>query len=59
MQSGYLAYALIDIIVDHYFIVLDEMSERIQALEEEIMEDPSPEVLTKVNAWKSGTTATT
>ena len=49
MESGYLAYALIDIIVDHYFIVLDEINERIQVLEEEIMKDPSPEVLSKVN----------
>ena len=53
MQSGYLAYALIDIIVDHYFIVLDEINERIQALEEEIMIDPSPEVLAKVNALRA------
>lgn len=53
MQSGYLAYALIDIIVDHYFIILDEINERIQALEEEIMKDPSPEVLAKVNALRA------
>ena len=52
MQSGYLAYALIDIIVDHYFIVLDEINERIQALEEEIMKDPSPEALAKVNVLR-------
>ena len=52
MQSGYLAYALIDIIVDHYFIVLDEINERIQALEEEIMKDPSPETLAKVNVLR-------
>ena len=53
MQSGYLAYALIDIIVDHYFMVLDEMNEQIQVLEEEIMTDPSPEVLAKVNVLRS------
>ena len=52
MQSDYLAYALIDIIVDHYFIVLDQINERIQVLEEEIMKDPSPEVLAKVNALR-------
>ena len=53
MQSGYLAYALIDIIVDHYFIVLDEINERVQVLEEEIMKAPSPEVLTKVNILRA------
>ena len=53
MQSGYLAYVLIDIIVDHYFLVLDEINERIQALEEEIMKDPSPEALAKVNVLRA------
>ncbi|MDE0686528.1 MAG: magnesium/cobalt transporter CorA [Candidatus Poribacteria bacterium] len=53
MQAGYLAYALIDIIVDHYFMVLDEINEQIQVLEEEIMTDPSPEVLAKVNALRA------
>ena len=52
MQSGYLAYALIDIIVDHYFITLDHINERIQGLEEEIMADPSPEVLAKINVLR-------
>ena len=53
MQPGYLAYALIDIIVDHYFIVLDQVNERIQVLEEEIMKDPSPEVFAKVNVLRA------
>ena len=52
MQPGYLAYALIDIIVDHYFIVLDQINERIQVLEEEIVKDPSPEVFAKVNVLR-------
>lgn len=49
MHAGYLAYALIDVIVDHYFVVLDEINERVQVLEEEIMQNPLPEVLAKVN----------
>lgn len=49
MHSGYLAYALIDVIVDHYFVVLDEVNERVHVLEEEIMNESSPEVLKKVN----------
>ena len=52
MPSGYLAYALIDIIVDHYFITLDEIDERIQALEEDIMTNPSSEVLDKINVLR-------
>lgn len=53
MHAGYLAYALIDVIVDHYFVVLDEINERVQVLEEEIMQNPSPEVLAKVNDLRS------
>jgi magnesium transporter len=52
MQSGYLAYALIDIIVDHYFIVLDEVNEQVQVLEEDIMKDPSPEIISKINVLR-------
>ena len=49
MQSDYLAYALIDVIVDNYFIVLDEIGERIESVEEEAITNPTPEVLTKIN----------
>ena len=36
MGADYLAYALIDSIVDHYFILLEKCGERIEALEEEL-----------------------
>ena len=52
MRSGYLAYTLIDVIVDHYFLVLDEIDERVQALEEEIMKNPSSEILAKINVLR-------
>ncbi len=41
--SDYLAYRLIDAVVDQYFIVLDQLNDRIELLEEEIMESPTPE----------------
>lgn len=43
--SDYLAYALIDCIVDHYFIVLEQLGERIEALEMQLYDeagDPDP-----------------
>lgn len=49
MQADYLAYALIDVIVDHYFIVLEQLSDRLESVEEEIITDPSSEVLGKIN----------
>ena len=39
----YLAYALMDTIVDNYFVVLEKIGEDIEALEEEIVTDPRPE----------------
>ena len=53
MQSGYLTYALIDIIVDHYFIALEKVDERVEALQEEIMTNPSSDVLAKINALRA------
>ncbi|MDE0011872.1 MAG: magnesium/cobalt transporter CorA [Candidatus Poribacteria bacterium] len=48
-QSDYLAYALIDVIVDHYFIALEQLSDAIQAVEEESIANPTSEVLEKIN----------
>jgi magnesium transporter len=45
----YLAYALIDAIVDHYFTVLEKLGERVEALEEELMTNPSPETLQTIH----------
>ena len=52
MQSGYLAYALIDVIVDHYFVVLEQLGDRIESVEEEAITNPTSEVLEKINALR-------
>ncbi len=49
MHSDYLAYALIDVIVDYYFMALEQLSEAILVVEEEAIADPTPEVLEKIN----------
>jgi len=36
----YLCYALMDAMVDHYFLVLEKMGEEIEALEEEVLTKP-------------------
>lgn len=50
-QSGadYLCYALIDMIVDNYFVVMEQLGDRIENLEEEIIRKPSPRSLAKIN----------
>lgn len=48
-NSDYLLYALLDSVVDHYFVVLEILGERIDALEEELLENPSNETLSKLH----------
>ncbi|NQU12040.1 magnesium/cobalt transporter CorA [bacterium] len=38
--ADYLLYALLDAIVDQYFVILEQLGERIEALEEGLMHDP-------------------
>ena len=45
MGSDYLAYALIDAIVDNYFIVLEEVGDQIENLEDEVMTRPTTETM--------------
>lgn len=44
----YLFYRFIDTIVDNYYLVLDHFAERIEQLEDEVMENPSIETLQKL-----------
>jgi magnesium transporter len=48
----YLAYALIDDIVDNYFIVMEQIQERVEDLEEELVVHPLQQSLRKINQLK-------
>ncbi len=50
--SDYLAYALADSVVDHYFIVLDQLQEVIESLEEEVMYNPDNQTKGKIHQLK-------
>ena len=50
--SDYLAYCLIDAIVDHYFVILEALEDRIQPLEEAVVETPEPQVMQSIQAVK-------
>lgn len=39
--SDYLAYALVDSLVDHYYVVLEDMEGVIEALEDQMTDDPN------------------
>jgi magnesium transporter len=53
-RSGvdYLAYSLIDAVVDNYFIVLENLGEQIEILEEELVTEPGPETLHAIHDLK-------
>ena len=53
MGADYLAYALIDAIVDNYFVVLENTGEKIESLEEELLVNPDPELLRAIHRLKS------
>ncbi len=44
MGADYLAYCLLDCVVDHYFFVLEHLGEQIEGIEEEIMAHPGQNV---------------
>lgn len=48
----YLVYRLLDTIVDHYFVILERLGERIEDLEEELMEKPERETLGNIQGLK-------
>ena len=52
MGADYLAYSLLDSIVDHYFILLEKCGERIEVLEEELALSPNPETLQAIHNLK-------
>jgi magnesium transporter len=50
--SDYLAYALIDAVVDNYFLVLEKIAERVESLEEELVANPTPRTLQTIHNLK-------
>lgn len=52
MGVDYLAYALIDVIVDNYYYILEVLGERLEDLEDEIAENPGKESLSAVQQIK-------
>ncbi len=48
----YLAYALLDAIVDNYFEVLEKLEERIEALDEILLNNPTPKAVQEIHQLK-------
>lgn len=52
MGADYLAYSLIDAIVDNYFSVLEKLGEKVELLEEKIVSRPATETLREIHFLK-------
>jgi len=50
--ADYLAYTLMDLIVDNYFVVLEKFGESLEYLEEEVVKRPTPQTLQDIHRFK-------
>ena len=52
MGSDYLAYALIDAVVDSLFVIMERISDKTASLEHQLMSDPGPKTLETIHHLK-------
>jgi magnesium transporter len=50
--ADYLAYSLLDLIVDNYFVILEDLGEVIEDLETEVVSTPTPATLSQIHRLK-------
>ena len=50
--SDYLAYALLDAVVDHYFVILERVGERIEYLQEQLIAEQDNQTLQDIHKLK-------
>lgn len=53
MGTDYLAYRLLDAIVDGYFGVLEGLGERVEELQEKVVTDPNPRLLASIQTLRT------
>lgn len=50
--TDYLAFALLDIVVDNYIYIISEFGNKIEDLEEKLLVDPNQGVIDEINSYK-------
>lgn len=55
-KADYLAYALLDSIIDHYYPVLEDVGSTIEDLEDDLLERPSREMVVTLHEYKRSLT---
>lgn len=51
-EVDYLAYALMDTLVDNYISIIERLGDEIEDLENDVLDNPSPDVMEKIHAYK-------
>ncbi len=52
LASDFLAYSLIDIIIDNYFVILENFGEQVEHLEDILLANPTKEALHEIHSLK-------
>jgi len=52
MKADYLAYVMIDVIVDNYFTIIEKLEDKTEQVEESVLANPSPRTLQEINLLK-------
>lgn len=52
MGSDYLLYSLLDTIVDHYFVIMEYVGDKLEIIEQEMLSNPAPEKLKELYKFR-------
>ncbi|AFY28939.1 magnesium Mg(2+) and cobalt Co(2+) transport protein CorA [Cyanobium gracile PCC 6307] len=52
MKADYLAYSLLDAVVDHYFLAVERMGDIIEEVDDRLLEDPHPGDIKEIHSLK-------
>lgn len=52
MGADYLAYCLIDIIIDNYFVIVEKIGEKVEDIEEELLKNPTQNTVKTIHKLK-------
>ncbi len=51
-KADYLAYALIDAVVDSYFLIIESIGDMIETVEDQVTLNPVPEIISRIHRFK-------
>ncbi len=54
MKADYLAYSLMDAVVDHYYLAIERMGDLIEEVDDRLLEHPDPQDMKEIHGLKRG-----